>query len=31
MDGLILVGFAIVSVSLSAIALNRSRTKGIVH
>jgi ABC-2 type transport system permease protein len=31
LDGLILVGFAIVSVSLSAIALNRSRTRGIVH
>jgi ABC-2 type transport system permease protein len=31
LDGLILVGFAMVSVSLSSIALKRSRTRGFVH
>jgi hypothetical protein len=30
-DGLILVGFAVVSVSLSAVALSRSRARGIIH
>ncbi len=30
-DGLILVGFVVVSVSLSAITLSRSRSRGIVH